>query len=402
MTRQYIGARYVPKFFDGPNGSQWVSGVVYEPLTIVQDLGNAYCSKKTVPVTVGRPNENVEYWANIGLFGDLQNQIAELRESLDDVSGTVEAAYGDIHKLEKDVPFTLENVILVGDSFLQGYTPSGNVTSYGIILRDLAQSENPNASFRFWAEGGAGFNTAGQAGHTFSTLISDRAEELTADEKKAITTVIIIGGGNDKIAKTAIDITGTVTLCKNLFPNARIVVGDSPTVACYNPLYNEELINPYPDGRVFVLEDSGFILYAISAFNCGDNIHPTQKGQQLIAYYLWYKSKGLNLPLKNYDHVTYPSGVTVGWTSYGRFLKLTVNGTFTTDANSEVPLTGDLPVFMRPSVINQIAIPVYIGNGSCGLLYYANDRFRIIALGVGANKQSFVNQIIVVDADALS
>lgn len=78
-VRQYIGARYVPKFYEGSNGSQWDSGVQYEPLTIVQHLTNTYCSKKTVPSTVGAPNLNPDYWANIGLWGNIQDEVDQLQ-----------------------------------------------------------------------------------------------------------------------------------------------------------------------------------------------------------------------------------------------------------------------------------------------------------------------------------
>ena len=78
-VRQYIGARYVPKFYEGSNGSQWDSGVQYEPLTIVQYLTNTYCSKKTVPSTVGAPNLNPDYWANIGLWGNIQGEVDQLQ-----------------------------------------------------------------------------------------------------------------------------------------------------------------------------------------------------------------------------------------------------------------------------------------------------------------------------------
>ena len=81
-TRQYIGARYVPKFYtnsvDGT--AAWERNVVYEPLTYVT-LTNAhiYISKKQVPATVGTPASNAEYWLDVGSYNgfidDLQNQI---------------------------------------------------------------------------------------------------------------------------------------------------------------------------------------------------------------------------------------------------------------------------------------------------------------------------------------
>lgn len=79
-TRQYIGARYVPKFFNNPNGTwEWLEGIQYEPLTIVKYAENTYTSKKLVPSNIGSPNINQEYWANTGNYNgailELQNEI---------------------------------------------------------------------------------------------------------------------------------------------------------------------------------------------------------------------------------------------------------------------------------------------------------------------------------------
>ena len=49
-TRQYIGARYVPKF---ANPIAWDSANSYEALEIVTYNNTSYTSKKPVPVGVG-------------------------------------------------------------------------------------------------------------------------------------------------------------------------------------------------------------------------------------------------------------------------------------------------------------------------------------------------------------
>ena len=110
MTRQYIGARYVPKFYEGSNGSQWESGVMYDPLTIVQHNTNTYCSKKTVPSTIGQPNLNPEYWANIGLLGDvtnilnqLQSDVSSLNDSVDDLDNRVDTNTDNINEISGDI-----------------------------------------------------------------------------------------------------------------------------------------------------------------------------------------------------------------------------------------------------------------------------------------------------------
>lgn len=99
-VRQYIGARYVPKFFEGVGGSsEWVGGVEYEPLTIVTYLGNSYTSKKTVPSTIGAPNNNLNYWVNTGNYNA---QIEEYQEA-------VERALSELDKRTARKIFALED-----------------------------------------------------------------------------------------------------------------------------------------------------------------------------------------------------------------------------------------------------------------------------------------------------
>ena len=63
MNRQYIGARYVPKFADP---IEWDKLRSYEGLTIVTYAGTSYTSKKPVPA--GVELNNAEYWAVTGNY----------------------------------------------------------------------------------------------------------------------------------------------------------------------------------------------------------------------------------------------------------------------------------------------------------------------------------------------
>ena len=73
-NRQYVGARYVPKFADPV---EWNSALSYESLTIVTHLGNSFTSKKPVPagVDIG----NTEYWVNTGNYNE---QVATYAEAV--------------------------------------------------------------------------------------------------------------------------------------------------------------------------------------------------------------------------------------------------------------------------------------------------------------------------------
>ena len=91
---QYIGARYVPKFYEGSSGSEWDANVVYDPLTIVTWIGSSWTSKKNVPASVGAPNLNPEYWVNTGNFNQqvdaLQTQISALQVFQAETSETLD------------------------------------------------------------------------------------------------------------------------------------------------------------------------------------------------------------------------------------------------------------------------------------------------------------------------
>lgn len=82
---QYIGARYVPKFYENsqdPSSMEWESGVGYEPLTVVTYQDDTYTSKIPVPSTVGNPADNPNYWAKTGNYNaaieSLQQEVSNI------------------------------------------------------------------------------------------------------------------------------------------------------------------------------------------------------------------------------------------------------------------------------------------------------------------------------------
>lgn len=110
---QYIGARYVPKFYENSLGtSEWRSGVIYEPLTIVTWNGNSYTSKKTVPATVGNPSDNPSYWVATGVYNQ---QIADLSDRVDAIEPVLSLDSDRIENLSKYI--LGKEIVLFGDSY---------------------------------------------------------------------------------------------------------------------------------------------------------------------------------------------------------------------------------------------------------------------------------------------
>lgn len=89
---QYIGARYVPAFYENSDGTaEWRSGVIYEPLTIVTYNMNSYTSKKPVPAEIGNPSDNPSYWAATGMYNE---QIASMQDRINEIGETIEKVAG--------------------------------------------------------------------------------------------------------------------------------------------------------------------------------------------------------------------------------------------------------------------------------------------------------------------
>lgn len=108
--RQYIGARYVPKFFENSEtgDSTWASNTFYEALTMVTWNNLTYTSKIPVPASVGNPASAPQYWvitSNVNAQIDqLQQEVGELSDSVEDIDGRVEDVEGVLNgKFENDV-----------------------------------------------------------------------------------------------------------------------------------------------------------------------------------------------------------------------------------------------------------------------------------------------------------
>lgn len=158
---QYIGARYVPYFYQNsldPTSTEWEPNVTYEALTVVTlPNDHTYISKKEVPDTIGSPALNAEYWLDQGSYNayiqNLQNQI----DIID----------ADVSQLQTDVS-ALKNIgkmWYIGDSFLE-LSPH----NWGTYLDGFL---NKNDSY-YTCEGGIGVVRPGNiTGYYMAQLINN-------------------------------------------------------------------------------------------------------------------------------------------------------------------------------------------------------------------------------------
>ena len=273
-VRQYIGARYVPKFADPIT---WSLERSYEPLTIVMYQGSSYTSK--IPVPANTPLTDDTYWVLTGNFnGQLEQVMAEIQE----VAGTVEDLANDMTSLRK-----YRNIILIGDSY---GTTNGGTAIIGTPLPDVVQTYLglPNAQFHSRFQNGAGFGNG-----VFTTEINAVISSLSADEKDDVTDVYFIGGWNDESnrvteAQFNTGVQACETAVRTNLPNAMLHVA---LLAHSNYLNKQHILTTrdWYDGLATrgwsCIKNLRYCLLDPSLMDSAGN-HPNQTGVNAIAKYL--------------------------------------------------------------------------------------------------------------------
>lgn len=280
-TRQYIGARYVPKFYENSAGTaEWRSGVIYEPLTIVTWNGNSYTSKKVVPATVGDPSGNPEYWVATGVFNE---QLAAIQEDITDIENETIPEIRETFKTTRR-SLNSRRFVIIGDSYAEGYTPDGTVTGWADLLVSMLglRSDQYEISFR----GGAGFVANGQ-GASFIDLIN--ASNMS--DPGSVTDVVCEGGYNDYSATPAnvkAAIRSFATIAKRKYPNAIIWIGHCGWTRDSSKIYQMgQSARNYIEGSA--LAGAAYISNIENAMHryfetfASDGVHANSAGQQYIA-----------------------------------------------------------------------------------------------------------------------
>lgn len=186
-----------------------------------------------------------------------------------------------------------DKVLLIGDSYLQGYNGTQNVNSWGYYFKQASGLSDNNLKILY--ESGAGFTKQGNAGHTFLELL--QANISTFTDKNSYTD-IIIGFGlneNDNTAPTITTAIGNfVTYAKAQFPNASIYLGMvgnlKVCLTSQNNTGRERLyIRPFMAAKnasqfgVKYLTGVEQVAHNYELFGV-DNIHLTQDGYQALGW----------------------------------------------------------------------------------------------------------------------
>lgn len=272
-TRQYIGARYVPKFYEnGVGSSEWTANTAYEPLTIVTRNGNSYTSKKEVPATAGAPEAAPEYWASTGIYNQ---QIDIYREEVADVAERVTAVESDLSLIKN------RRFIFIGDSWFRYH--SGNDYTHFMDMVYSALNLTQGSDYYEIAAGGYGFIGDENQGRTWLSLL----QAATIADPETITDIYIFGGINDRpYTQAAIEtaISSFAAYTKNRFPNAKIKLGCISWTqnSVYNGILRDTIIPAYRNCSKYGISYIPNMEYSAHIYSYLDGIHPTQSMQPFL------------------------------------------------------------------------------------------------------------------------
>ena len=374
-TRQFIGARYVPKFFDWNGSAEWRTGVAYEALTIVTRNGNSYTSKIPVPSNIGAPESNPEYWVSTGLFNEQVEEYRQLAEGTattlsgfmaDGAIGTNNLANSAVstskiadggvtadkiadggvtankiangavttEKIPDDAitadKLAPKYIINVGDSYQQGYDPAGNNQGWGAYLLSMFGYNGHNIP----GVGGAGFSYGANSPKDFATILSNNPP--TDIDYDKVTDIVVGGGYNDFGATSAAigdGISRFYTHCRSRYPNARIWV--APIGWAWTN--NEDHITPAMvirtlrsyvrscrNRKINVVNSCIGVLFGCDGVSTADYKHPTEKGNKAIASAINAAFNGL--PYLSEGAFYYLPFTGTGWSGGIKVVASTING----------------------------------------------------------------------------
>lgn len=252
-----------------------------------------------------------------------RNSVATLSSETEQNFSGVENKISNIKNFSK--------TILIGDSFLSG-TGANNPANdnWGAKLAKYI-----NGELKAFPNGGGGFLTSGAAGTNFTGQISAGGSAYTAfTDRNEVSAVVAVGGCND--GDGSIDtiynaVVAFVNKAKESFPNAKVYVVYTPTVAPTLPCQQAMgVIQAACDTGAYTPDNSfGWLWDARDSYNSGDNIHPNTAGYARLASILgrWLVSGDTSVPIRTAGYGN--GGLTWYFTFDADNLYIRVNGTTT-------------------------------------------------------------------------
>lgn len=342
---QYVGARYVPVFYQNPNGTwDWLSGVQYEPLTIVKYGTSTYTSRQLVPASIGSPNTAPEYWA---LTGDYNGAIVDIQNRLNEMDSNISVLNGS----DKNVAYG-RSILLIGDSYATGSGTPGGVGWMQPVKNFLS-----TYGATVYGTGVSGSSLAG-GGYLL------QYQALSHSQKESLSDIYICGGANERnfteqqVREAATNFMSEVRAVSNRTSVTFVFVGNAlqPASAVSQMIrYSKICAEACIDAEIRYYNKFDILVNPANMYKDGDSesIHPSLTGHGLIARNLINIIYGCDVP-STYSNL---GGIIGGYPSQtGMFMRIDITSPllqYLKQGSAGVQVTGPIcPNFVKYQTIS--------------------------------------------------
>lgn len=291
IERQYIGARYVPKFMGAYSAT-----TQYEALSVVDDgYGTSYISKKPTPPNT--PLTNAEYWAvygaSSGAILDLQGRMTSAENDINVIKGSILSIGGQISDIDNEVEDVKELLNDVGRMWYIGDSFVGYTVNWCNQLDSMLGKTDSIVTY----ENGIGYNDPGADSN------QKLYEKISAQPvHNDVDVVVVVAGCNDCGVSAAGDLGTYRTAVRNAINQIKL---KAPNARKYLFAFNGTFVQPsstlWADasqyiGDVYTIIRDEVTRHGKCAFLrsvahqlqfttliYSDGVHPDPRGQQLIA-----------------------------------------------------------------------------------------------------------------------
>lgn len=291
MVRQYIGARYTPRFLGTYDATQ-----AYEALDVVDNgTGTTYIAR--VPVPPNTPLTNTDYWlvygSSSGAILDLQSRMGVAENDITAIKGSILSIGGQISDINDDISDISERVNGLGRMWYIGDSFASYTVNWCTELDTMLGKSDSIITY----ENGIGYNDPG-ADSNLKLYEKIAAQPVHND----VDVVVVVAGCNDCGPSAAGDPGTYRTAVRNAVNQIKL---KAPNARKYLFAFNGTFVQPSSAfwtnasqyiGDVYTIirdevtrHDKCAFLRSVAhqlqftTLIYGDGVHPDSRGQQLIA-----------------------------------------------------------------------------------------------------------------------
>ena len=310
---------YIEQDFDALTDYQLISKVVEYLNQVITSQNGLVDDMNDLETAFNTLKDYVDhYFDNLDVQEEINNKLDEMAsdgtlealistEILGDLTqlhttdkSSIVSALNEVNDNEVNLATTVTRltggkVLLIGDSYLQGYNGEQSVNSWGYYFKQSAGLDNTNSYILY--ESGAGFTKQGSGGHTLLTLLQANINSIT--NKNDYTDIIIGFGLNEPdatVSSLSTAIGNFMTYAKAQFPNAKIylgVVGNIKAVTTQHTTNRERLYTRVLRCATQAVQYGATYLTGVEqvahdyTLFGSDNIHLSQDGYQQLGWAIY-------------------------------------------------------------------------------------------------------------------